>query len=236
MNRASTAPPFAVVGTDGGLLEAPVEVDHLQLSPGERAEIVVTFEPGERVRLQSGPTDTRDRFAGGEDHLDVLEVRAAQSLTGGSGVPTRLVDVPRLEESAADRTRSFELAGFAVNGRSMDMSRIDATVEVGDTEIWSVTNLDGATHNFHVHDVQFQVLDIGGEPPPPESAGWKDTVWLRPRETVRLIMSFTDYTSAEWPYMLHCHVPSHEDQGLMGQFVVVEPDSSASTPPPHGHH
>lgn len=38
-------------------------------------------------------------------------------------------------------------------------------------------------------------------------------------------MKFTDYANAEWPYMYHCHV-RHEDDGLMGQFIVVEPGQS----------
>ncbi len=213
---------FSLVGTDGGLLESPTPLDHLQLSPGERAEIVVGLEPDTTIRLQSGPTDTRDRLAGGEDRLDVLELRAADRLTGPSGVPDALVDVPRLDESEAQRTRSFDISGYSINGQSMDLSRVDEVVTLGDTEVWTVTNRDGATHNFHVHDVQFQVLDIEGESPPPHLAGWKDTIWLRPDEEVRLIMSFSDYASSEWPYMFHCHVLAHEDQGLMGQFLVVD--------------
>ena len=37
-------------------------------------------------------------------------------------------------------------------------------------------------------------------------------------------MRFTDYTDRDTPYMFHCHLLSHEDAGMMGQFVVVEPD------------
>ncbi|MGA9747314.1 MAG: multicopper oxidase domain-containing protein [Nocardioides sp.] len=214
---------FSLIGTDGGLLESPVPLEHLQLSPGERAEIVVVVEPETTVRLQSAPTDTRDRLAGGEDRLDILQLRAADQLSGSAEVPDGLVHATPLEESDAQRTRSFDISGYSINGASMDMARIDEIVTVGDTEVWTVTNLDGATHNFHVHDVQFQILDIGGEHPPPHLAGWKDTVWLRPREEVRLIMSFSDYASSEWPYMFHCHILTHEDQGLMGQFLVVEP-------------
>ena len=39
--------PFQVIGTDGGLLPSPVTLDRLALSPGERADVVVTFAPGE---------------------------------------------------------------------------------------------------------------------------------------------------------------------------------------------
>lgn len=217
---------FSVIGTDGGLLEAPAKMNEVQLSPGERAEVVVVFAFGERVRLQSGPSDTRNRLAGGTDSLDIVEFRASDQLGGTSRVPDQLVAIPRTEESSAARTRDFELSGFAINGQVMDMARIDDVVRLDDTEIWNVTSLDDMTHNFHVHDVQFQLLDIDGREPPPRLRGWKDTIWLPQGQRFRLIMTFTDYASDEWPYMYHCHILRHEDQGLMGQFLVVKPDES----------
>jgi hypothetical protein len=33
------------------------------------------------------------------------------------------------------------------------------------------------------------------------------------------------------PYMFHCHMLLHEDEGMMGQFVVVGPGQEAGTPP-----
>ncbi|MGH3116030.1 MAG: multicopper oxidase domain-containing protein, partial [Gaiellales bacterium] len=121
----------------------------------------------------------------------------------------------------------FELSGRTINGQKMDMDRIDTTVEVNRTEIWAITNRDGSTHNFHVHDVQFQIVDIDGEAPPPELAGWKDTVLLRPGTTTRIALRFSDYTDPDVPYMYHCHLVFHEDHGMMGQFVVVGPGESA---------
>ena len=92
---------FSVIGTDGGLLEAPVALRELQLSPGERAEVLLTFAAGEVVQLWSGPSDTGDRLAGGADHLDILEFRAADRLGGIAETPDKLVPVPLLRESTA---------------------------------------------------------------------------------------------------------------------------------------
>lgn len=216
---------FAVIGTDGGLLAAPVQQSQIQLSPGERAEIIVAFVPDEQVRLQSGPSDTDDRFAGGSDHLDIIRFRASDQLGGTAHIPEKLVEVPRINESSAKRIRDFDLSGTSINGQNMGLARIDDVVTVGDTEIWNVINT-GGQHNFHVHDVQFQILDIDGEEPPAYLQGWKDTVWLPREQQFRLIMTFADYTSEEWPYMYHCHILRHEDQGMMGQFIVVEPGTS----------
>ncbi|OUZ12143.1 copper oxidase [Aeromicrobium sp. PE09-221] len=227
---------FDLIGTDGGLLEAPAAMDALQLSPGERAEIIVRFEPGERIVLRSEPSDTGNTFAGGQDRLDIMEFRAADRLDPSPAVPDQLVEVPRLDPEDASEERSFRLAGSTINGREMDMQRVDEVVEAGAAEIWTVTNDDGGSHNFHVHDVQFQVLDIDGREPPPHLRGWKDTVWLRPSEPVRLIMRFGHHTSTEWPYMFHCHTLRHEDDGMMGQFMVVEPGQSPTGIPHAGEH
>jgi len=85
-------------------------------------------------------------------------------------------------------------------------------------------------HSFHVHDVQFQVLSIGGEAPPAELTGRKDTIYLRPNTAYRLIMRFDDYADVESPYMYHCHLLWHEDQGMMGQFLVVAPGDEPALP------
>jgi FtsP/CotA-like multicopper oxidase with cupredoxin domain len=235
--------PFALVASDGGLLQAPHATRRIALSPGERAEIVVRFAPGERAVLRSTPPDLGidDVLAarnGGSDGFDVLELRAADQLVASPGLPTALVPVERLAESDVTATRELRLDGFVIDQEPMQLSRIDQVVERGATEVWTVRNGMELPHNFHVHDVQFQVLDIEGEAPPPELSGWKDTVFLRPAADYRLIMRFDDYADPDAPYMYHCHLLWHEDQGMMGQFVVVEPGQRAGTIEgnDHDHH
>jgi FtsP/CotA-like multicopper oxidase with cupredoxin domain len=229
---------FALIGTDGGLLEAPHQTDRILLSPGERAEIVVTMAPGEEAVLRSFPpslgTGFLKRFLGGDDTLDILQLRAADELAGSPAVPERLVDIPRIDPGQAAQTRSFRLSGRSINGEKMDMSRIDAAAGVDTVELWKVTNEDGVTHNFHVHDVQFQVTSVDGEAPPPELRGWKDTVYLPPGVPYELVMRFTDYADPATPYMFHCHLLTHEDSGMMGQFVVLGPGQEPDTPS-HAH-
>lgn len=229
--------PFALVGTDGGLLPAPHETDRVQLSPGERAEVVVSMRPGERVVLRSYPPDLggnflTHRFAGGADTFDVLQLRAAGTLAVSPPLPAKLVDVPRLDPRQAVQTRSFRLSGHHINGEGMDPDRIDATVTVNTSEIWTIRNTHDTPHSFHVHDVHFQVLSVDGREPPPALGGWKDTVLMLPETEVRIIARFADYADPHTPYMFHCHVLFHEDRGMMGQFVVVEPGQT----PGHVHH
>lgn len=226
---------FATIASDGGLLESPVPLTRLTLSPGERAEILVTMTPGESVVLRSEGPDLGGTLgflggsAGAGDRFDLLELRAASTLERRGEVPETLAPLERLDVGDATAERRFVLDDTQINNERMDMGRIDEVVELGATEIWTVRNNMAWAHNFHVHDVQVQILDIAGAPPPPEFSGWKDTVYLRPNEDYRLIMRFTDYADPATPYMYHCHLLRHEDEGMMGQFVVVEPGTDAQS-------
>ncbi|WP_426510368.1 multicopper oxidase family protein [Dactylosporangium sp. McL0621] len=216
--------PFALVGTDGGLLERPAMTGHVRLSVGERAEIVVALRPGERVALRSVRAlggDLESRFNGGQDAFDILQLRAAATLTPAT-LPKTLVRIPRLDPAQAEQTRTFEFQGREINGEGMDMGRVDAVVVKDTVEVWNVSNGHGTPHSFHIHDVQFQVLKVDGQAPPPELSGWKDTIFLEPRQHYSVIAKFADYADPTTAYMFHCHVLKHEDEGMMGQFVVVE--------------
>jgi len=238
---------FELIATDGGLLEQPVALRRVQLSPGERAEVVVRVDSGERTVLRSNSPDigldfVQRRFSGGDDRFDLLELRAADNLAESPPVPNRLVSEELPDSAEADTTRTFELSGRSrINGEKMDMSRIDTVVAVDTTEIWEVTNRSGNPHNFHIHDVQFRILNLDGNTPPPHLEGPKDTVFIPPRSTGRVAVRFADYTNPDVPYMYHCHILIHEDAGMMGQFTVVEPDEidqeSRQTPtdPRHDH-
>ena len=93
---------------------------------------------------------------------------------------------------------------------------------LGDIEIWEVHNRGGQPHPFHLHPVQFQILDRNGQPSTSADLGWKDTVLVPPGDLVRIIMAFDRYADPQVPYMYHCHILEHEDNGMMGQFLVVE--------------
>jgi FtsP/CotA-like multicopper oxidase with cupredoxin domain len=219
---------FLMIASDSGLLEAPVPLRSHQLSPGERAEYVVTLSAGETLRLQSSDPHLdmgfpMEQMNGGDDRFDILELRADAELTPVPPVPGQLASIERLSERSAVRTRRFELDEFSrINRRTMNMDRIDAEVRLGDVEIWEVANLSDTFHNFHIHLVHFQILDIDGQAPPPEQRGWKDTVQVLPGSEVRVIARFDRRAEEGTPFMFHCHILAHEDAGMMGQFTVTE--------------
>lgn len=218
---------FDVIASDGGLLRERTSMTRIMLSPAERAEIIVELSGEENVTLRSYPQELgiSDRLAertGARDELDILLLEATSTLKPSPPVPLHLSGETDLDPGNVAETRAFELGDNRINGLRMDMDRIDAAIQVDTTEIWEVVNTHTQPHNFHVHDVQFQILDIDGSAPPPALAGWKDTVYTPPDVRFRLIMRFSRYTDPEVPYMYHCHLLWHEDQGMMGQFVVVD--------------
>jgi bilirubin oxidase len=225
---------FVQIATDGGLLGAPVQRTDLPLGPGERAEILVDLTDTSRpLDLLSYPIDDHKNvflgaasgvFGKDDEHqqFKILELRPQAGTTAAPPIPAMLNPVPRLQESAAAQTRRFALDSWTINDKAMDHTRVDAVVKKGDTEIWEVQNQSPFYHPFHIHGVQFQVLDRNKVAAAPYEQGWKDTVIVHPAETVRLIMQFNDYADPHVPYMFHCHILEHEDKGMMGQFVVVD--------------
>jgi len=110
---------------------------------------------------------------------------------------------------------------FQINNASFDLDVINYEIPLNNVEIWELTNMTAIAHPFHIHDIQFFVLDINGVPPPPNMRGKKDVVLVPPLfGTVRFITKFEDF-AGNTPYMYHCHMLSHEDEGMMGQFIVV---------------
>lgn len=231
---------FQQIGTDGGLLERPHETSRITLGPAERAQIVVDLDDGRPALLRTFATGNTGMMGGvgmmsgmmGDDlTFDVLDIRPGAQRAKSAPLPDRLISLDRPDPSLAVGTRRLVLqmgmggmmmggGSFAINGKSMDMNRIDETVRVGTTEIWQIENASMMSHPLHIHDVQFRVLDRNGAPPAPGEIGLKDTVVVAPNERVRLLLSFSDYSDPDSPYMYHCHILEHEDAGMMGQFVV----------------
>jgi blue copper oxidase len=121
---------------------------------------------------------------------------------------------------------TFAEGPFTINGKQFDMAFINVVTYLNRTEIWKLVNNTMVAHPFHIHDVYFYILDINGVAPLPFERGKKDVVLVMPGDTVRFITRFETYADAATPYMYHCHLLHHEDDGMMGQFVVM-PNSTS---------
>ena len=225
---------FQVIASDGGFLAAPVTVDSLRLAVGERVEILVDVSDKKVIQLQSLPVSSggmmMGMMRGGSKPFTVMTIDAGQAKKSTHTIPDTLRTTNAIPDPKASvTTRQFDLqmgmgmmrGGFRINGKTMEMSRIDFQVKRNSTEIWEVRNDSPMAHPFHVHNVQFHILDINGKKPTQIEAGLKDTVLVQRGEVVRIVMSFPEYSDTKIPYMYHCHILEHEDQGMMGQFTVV---------------
>lgn len=211
--RLSDSSEFKQIASDGGFLKEPIERRSVRLSPGERAEIVVDFSKTER--------NTVSLISGNKTFIDF---NVSETRGDSFGIPDSLGDVEDIAVGDNPNVRVFELQSMGatgtINGKSFDMDRIDEEVNIGETEIWVVRNLGGMMqtegHPFHVHGTQFQVVSRDGKEPPSWERGFKDTVFVRSGEEVRLKVRF----SKTGVFMYHCHILEHEDGGMMGQFSV----------------
>ncbi|MFC4224645.1 multicopper oxidase family protein [Lysinibacter cavernae] len=221
---------ITVIATDSGLLRKPQTTDRVLLSPGERVEILFDGSAGETVILRSHPQDLRmgkamSDGAGANDTLDLLQVVAAATLTPAVPLPLTLIEdnlFASIASATIQESRRFELSGTLINGKAMDMKRIDHVLAAGAYETWMVRNIHSQVHNFHVHNARFRILSIENAEPPAYLQGWKDTVLLPAGQTANLAVTFGDYTDPDLPYMYHCHLLWHEDQGMMGQYTIVD--------------
>jgi len=240
---------FVQIGTDGGLLEAPVTLNRLPLGPGERADLLIDLggeTVGTDLFLMSYSTEFNGLVAGscntgpgcGSGPMDSTDFQVmrlnviAQTGSPVTTIPASLTTIDWLVEANVDTTRVKNLnnpsspgSPFTINGGSFDMSVINDYVPLGNTEIWTFVNTSSIAHPMHIHDVQFNILRRDGVAPPANELGWKDVVLVYPNETVEVIAEFMKFPDPVYTYMMHCHSLGHEDYGMMEQFVIVDTTS-----------
>ena len=238
--------PLTVIGTDGGLLEKPIQKSFVTLAPAQRIELWVDFSQyptGKRIRLISLPHGA----PGGQSAFPVFTVEVARQEKSSLALPDRLTTiVPYREQDAANASspRTFTLAmgmgrGWTINGRTFQMTAVapDEIVRLGDLEVWSFINQAGGgrgmmggmalPHPMHIHDLQFQILRRKVDPSQQAlwdtlgagfvDEGWHDTVLVMPGERVDILLKFRDY---EGLFLYHCHNLEHEDMGMMRNYRV----------------
>ncbi len=203
------------IASDGGLLSTPIAQRSIDLSPGERAEVVIDFAEIAEDSIQL--------LLGGRPILDFYIKGPSQ--TRRPALPEQLANIEPLPSEPDQTIRVFELQSMGItgtiNGKAFDRHRIDETVPLGETETWIIRNRGGMMmqsggHPFHVHGTQFQVIARNGQLPPAEERGYKDTVFVGVGEEVHIRIRFNQ----PGLYMYHCHILEHEENGMMGQVKV----------------
>lgn len=202
------------------------------------SEIKMGVQGGPTMKMPNGmPMEMMNSPLNGKD-FSLLEINVMDVTSGAvTTIVSKLVDESSISESSATNFRTIRFTPkedptpmeamdgpFFFNDSTFNMERVDQKIDLNAVEIWTLVNMTMVAHPFHIHDVQFHILDINGEKPSPEKSGRKDVVSVGPKDTVRFIAIFEDFVGLT-PYMYHCHNLMHEDGGMMGQFTVLEPTS-----------
>ena len=242
---------FHVIGSENGLLNAPVAMDRIRLASGERIEMLLdlTGMEGDSLLLMNFGSELPNTVPGSENILwesswlngidhPILRIRVTPSTADPVlSIPATLVNIQPYPEASATRTRVKEITGngmvgmgmYPINGDSWDMDVINDTVTFGTTEIWTYINHSNMAHPMTMHGGQFFILDRNGEPPAEWERGPRSVVDVGVNDTVRIIMRFANYTTDGWPLMYHCHNLMHINN-MMWQFIVVDPTLAAGSP------
>ena len=194
-------PVFWQIGTDGGLLNTPVQVSQITLAPAERADVIVDFtgKSGTSYILKNSNSDGGHHSSsyGSGSLSEIMKINVSLALNGTDSTlnPAAAPNLrpnnpivqlsPTVTSSTPVRHMTLEKdrngGGFLLNGK-LWTDVITEKPRVGATEVWQLDNRTGDTHPIHVHLIQFQVLNSGGSysygggGSDPSALGWKDTI------------------------------------------------------------
>ena len=114
---------FFVVGSDGGLLSQPVELQELAIAPGERYEVIVDARDGKPFDLVSLPVTHQPimRLPPFDGRLTLLSVKPVGA-DGTGKLPDALVELPAIPEQLPPVSQGLVMQMFRdANARRMIM-------------------------------------------------------------------------------------------------------------------
>lgn len=229
-----------LLGMDSGRFPTPGSVDELLLTPGNRADLLVTTTAGDSVLRAfyqnrgsmpgmmgpgsgaSNPPDQPDGAA-----LATLRV-AGEPVASLAAVPAQK-GLGDLRSGSVAAHRQIVLAAgmgmgmgggagmmrFTINGREFNEARTDTTVAAGDVEEWTLINTSPMDHPFHLHVWPMQIIEENGQGT--NTPIWQDVVNVPANGRVKVRVAFKDFRGRS---AYHCHILDHEDLGMMGAIEV----------------
>ena len=249
LNSPTAFTKMWMVATGGGYIDFPRPSDSSLMSCGDRREFLVDFAQftdGDTIYMSNldVPKDTDYGNTLGNALMAFVVDYNITSTNPIMSIPSDLVDY-ELSHGEVFRTREKRLMGsggsgnvWTIDGTPMEMDVINDTVLVNTKERWVIHNETNKSHPFHIHKVQFQVVEYSGKlgvvdttgtylfpDLPDELLGYKDVQLVRPGATMIFEARFDSFPGPLQPnmgYMYHCHILTHEDTSMMHQFVVVD--------------
>ena len=225
-----------LLGMDSGRLPTPESVDELLLTPGNRADLLVTTTTGDSVLRafsqnrgsmpgMMGPGSGARNPADQPDGAALATLRVSgEPVAALTAVPTQK-GLGDLRSAPVAARRQIVLAAgmgmgggmmrFTINGREFNEARTDTTVAAGNVEEWTLTNTSPMDHPFHLHVWPMQIIEQHGQGT--NTAIWQDVVNVPANGRVKVRVAFKDFRGRS---VYHCHILDHEDLGMMGAIEV----------------
>ena len=226
---------FNVIGVDGNPVDQVQEAATLLMPPGKRFDVLVQTR-----NLGSYQLITREMNTGPDGDTYPRTLMATLNVKGDNvallSLPKQMKPLEDLANATVTRRRIFELSEndttgqFFINEKEFNANQVDATPVTGTVEEWVFRNRSQELHPIHVHVNDAQVMSVNGVPQ--QANSWLDTIPIPyatqnaagvsvPGEVV-MRFKFRDFIG---PYVFHCHILAHEDNGMMTVINVTSPDS-----------
>lgn len=232
--------PFHVLAHDGITMKEVEATQEIELGPGYRAEALVKApnEPGEYLLYKSKPRFNLLAFdqvgTSNADQPQVVAVvkvldenctRPCSPLTLRPGTalpaPLKTIEAREVQQPIKPVTFSVEAGNppkFKIENHCFLPNQVLPKFDLkkGRVEEWILRNTSSGPHPFHIHVNAFQTLDARGNP-----GVWRDTLIVPSGEAnLRIRTRFERFTGR---FVLHCHILTHEDLGMMQLVQVSEP-------------
>jgi spore coat protein A, manganese oxidase len=171
-SEAGDVPKFHQIGSDSGLLPAPVPLNFLLIAPAERFDVVIDFAGCEGKALTLRNDAPAPYTMGGQivpEQVMLFKVTKPLSGADTSVLAEQLAPFEPFNPASAARERILVVTeterardGYVVIGllgKARWHDPITEDPKAGSSEIWSFANTTGDVHPLHLHLVRFQVLN-----------------------------------------------------------------------------
>ena len=198
-----------LLSTDGGRLDKPLLVPGINMTPGQRYEVLIKPKKSGMLRI-SNSGNVIGFFKTANTNFIKLESLVLPAYSIAKPTSTRTLNIKGAGMMNMGGGMGNHEMSFTFDGKAFDPKVVNQKVKLGTTEQWIINNPTNMHHPFHIHAWDFQIADNGDGS---SVRGWKDTVNIPSQGSVKINIDFRDFGGTT---VYHCHILDHEDGGMMG--------------------
>ena len=250
IDNAGVRVPFQQVGTEQGLMAAPVTLTDLVLLPGERVDVVFDFTGmagAVFTVMNDAPTPFPTGMPVDANTAQIMQISVSLPLASPdtSVVPPVLRPFVAPDPATAVITRdkflieSLDMQGrlmLTIDGKGFN-DPVTETPQAGTVEVWNLINTTPDAHPMHLHLVKFmglerQAFDVAqyfatGQVVPVGAPIPMDANEAGFKDTIRANVGEIVRIVMQFPlgfsgqYVWHCHILEHEEHDMMRPLTVL---------------